>query len=549
MKRFFNLLGKNSVFFLLTLIIGLIFSGIGVASPVISGKLITSVVSEADNRIIILTVFLIVSLFQICFAELDEYMGNTLKIRQKRQMRKAAFQAFSQNDSAKREETASFISFINNDIPCVAEQYFLGTVDIIKCISIVLFSAASLISIHWILAVIIVTVSILIVTLPNTMRKKGGEARKVYSGKLAKYNTVLQSMLDGLRIIKAYSCRSHACKSVELMNDEVAKSESVLLRRQLIVHGATTILQVSKTFIILITGIVLVAQKRIDVGGLVAVLQLASVISAPIEVLAYLRHSRNEALPLLGKYEELLKESGDHNDGTVIMDTFEGLAVDHLSYQMEGFSILRDVSAQFKSHGKYLITGESGSGKSTLLRLLSRIGDLQYEGNIYCDQQEIRSIAYSSYYKKICPVFQEPYLFYATLEENILLGRVIDSSIYQDVIKKLNLEYLLKRYGGQEITPEIVETLSGGERQRVALARAMVGQPEAYLLDEVTSALDRDNADMIEKLLLKEPAMIIHICHKPNPELSALYDKSFVLAEGILSPVKERREKDLVLHL
>ena len=80
-----------------------------------------------------------------------------------------------------------------------------------------------------------------------------------------------------------------------------------------------------------------------------------------------------------------------------------------------------------------------------------------------------------------CPVFQTPYFFYATLEDNICLGRPISKDVYYDVIRKLNLEYLLERYHNQELTPEIMDSLSGGEQQRVALARAMVGCPSIYL--------------------------------------------------------------------
>lgn len=537
MKKFFSLLGKNRKFFLLTLLVGIVYSAIGVAIPMISGQLITSVVADSTNRIVLLSTFLLISFFQVCFTELDEYMGNTLKIRQKKQMRKNAFRAFSSHDTAKREDISTFVSYVNNDIPSIAEQYFLGTIDIIKCTSIILFSALSLLYIHWVLALVIVGVSLLIVVLPNTMRKKGGIARKSYSGMLANYNTTLQSVLNGLQIVKAYRCQKYVTASVDSADDGIGRSESVLLKRQLIVQGITTSLQVAKTVFILLIGINLISKNEIDIGSLVAAIQLAEVISAPIEVLAYLRHGRNEVLPILDQYNSMIEvKSNSKDDRTECTETLRQLTVDHISCRVEDLTILTDVCADFIAGGKYLITGESGSGKSTLLRLISQIGDLPYEGHILYNQHEIRNISYDAYYEKVCPVFQEPYLFYATLKDNICVGRPISDDIYFDVIKKLNLEYLLNRYHNQELTPEIMETLSGGERQRIALARAMVGRPSVYLLDEVTSSLDQGNAELVEQSLLKESAMVLHICHKPNPALLPQYDRIYELSNGVLHP-------------
>lgn len=533
MKTFMRLLGGNARFFLLALLVGLLYSLVSVVSPTLSGHLIDTVVTGSARRGVMLTAFLLASLLQVLLSLLDQYASNALKIRQKNLMRKTAFRAFAAGGSARREEIASFVSFVNNDIPSVAEQYFCGTIDILKCTSIILFSAAALLSIHPLLALVIVGVSVLIVMLPSAMRKQGGEARKAYSGALARYNAALQSILRGLRIVKAYRCAAYATESVEGADGQVVRRESAMLGRQLIVQGVTTVLQVGKTVLILILGLALVARQSIGVGSLVAVVQLAEIISAPIEVLAYLRHSRNEALPLLETYKTMIapKEQAVRSELT---EPIACLSLRHVSYKAQGLTILEDVCARFEAGRKYLITGESGGGKSTLLRLIAQIGDTQYGGTICCNEREIRSIAPASYYAQVCPVFQEPYLFTATLKENICLGRPISKDVYRDVIARLNLSQLLTRCRDQELTPELVETLSGGERQRVALARAMVGRPAVYLLDEVTSALDAENAEAVERLLLDEPAMVIHVCHKPNPALTARYDARYALAGGVL---------------
>ncbi|MDE6108000.1 MAG: ATP-binding cassette domain-containing protein, partial [Oscillospiraceae bacterium] len=232
------------------------------------------------------------------------------------------------------------------------------------------------------------------------------------------------------------------------------------------------------------------------------------------------------------QYEEMT-EQPDQPLGKPCGDLKE-LTVEGLSCAAGELSILKDVSAKFLPGEKYLITGESGSGKSTLLRLIARVGELGYAGKICWNGTELGELAESGLYEKLCPVFQEPYLFYASLSENILLGRKVSEETYRKIIQKLNLGYLLERCGDRELDAKAVEQLSGGERQRIALARAMVGAPQIYLLDEVTSALDQKTARLIEELMLSQEATVIHISHKPNPELLPRYQVHLHMRDGRL---------------
>lgn len=536
MEIIWKILGKNRLYFIFTLLIGVLYSMISVVIPTVSGKLITAVVYGESNSRNRLFVFIFICVLLILFSQADKWMTGKLQIKQKQLMRKKCFFSFSLNDSAGREEQAAFVSFVNNDIPSITEQYIIGTIDIVKCISIVLLSSISLLSVHWILAFLIIGISGMMVSLPKIIQEKSGNARKVYSGALAKYNTILQSFLGGNQVIKTYRYHERANGLLGDEDKKVVEKEEILLKYQLLMQGLTAFLQESKKILILIIGIILVAQGAIEIGGLVAIIQLENIISAPIEVLAYLFHSRNEVLPLLEHYGKLQAISNVEKTRASVTEVCSNeIQARELSYQIGELQILKNINVTFKAGKNYLITGTSGSGKSTLLRLLARVGDDSYTGNILFDENEIRKISYGQYYENVATVFQEPYLFYASLRENILLGREISDEQYNGIIEKLHLEYLLKRYAEQEITPEIVDSLSGGEKQRVALARAMVGRPQVYLLDEVTSALDVENAHVIERLLLEEDAMVIHISHKVNEELLEMYDEKLKLNNGIIS--------------
>lgn len=541
MKRFFRILGKNALFFILTLFVGLLFSALSVSTPLLSGNLITAVTSDFGHSGTAFFLFLSASVVRIIFAQLDQYMGESLKIRQKSQMRKKLYAAFSMGSFVHADRKSEMISFINNDVPNIAESYILGAVDILKCISLILIASASLLSIHWILAVIIIGISVLILVLPKALRARSGNARTRYSQQLSRYHAQVLSFLSGLPVMKAYSYRRRSIQIHDDTNSSVQKSEAALLKCRLWVYGATATLQVVKTAAILCVGAILIANQVISIGSLVAVLQLAEVIGSPIEVLAYLFHSRNEVLPLVEQYDVSVagaEKSGKEEEAAVL--SCSEIRLENISYQIDGIEILKDVTVSFRQGKKYLITGESGSGKSTLLRLISRIGDQSYSGSIFCGDADIRTIPEESFYSAVCVVFQEPYLFHSTLEENIILGRAVSKAAYLEVIEKLNLSYLIERYGEREITAEDIESFSGGERQRIALARAMVGKPKVYLLDEITSSLDRANSEMVEKLILEEKATVVHIAHKSVQKLAPLYDAHYILKDGVLQKADEK---------
>lgn len=536
MKLLWKYMRDNRHRFLIALCIGIIYSAICVVVPTLSGEVINSFIKQQSASLYTLLLYLVCSSLQIVFFLFDQKALKDFDIHQKRIMRRNVFQSILQKNQLRKEKIATLSSFLNNDIPVASSQFFLGTIDIAKCIALICFSAFSLMFVHFILGFIVIALSIGIVCIPNLFRKRSGAARKTYSEKMAAYNTRLQSYLGGLKIIASFQYSVRACGFIEQENEAVASSESMLSKQQRLVQSVTAFLQTLKTVLILVVGVLLISKEAIHIGDLVVVLELDQVIGAPIEVLSYIIHEKNEAVPLVKEYAKFIETQSNIDDGYASIETIYSLELKNVKYHVEGVDILRGVTACFEKQKKYIITGSSGSGKSTLLDILARMSDAT-SGSILVNGNEIGTISKIAYRDKVCAVFQEPYLFEATLEENILLGRSIPQQKYREVIERLNLTYLLERYATCTISQELTDTLSGGEKQRICLARAMVGQPEFYLLDEVTSALDVETARIIETAILSENATVVHVCHKPTQELLNRYDVHFQLNQGVLREV------------
>ena len=195
---------------------------------------------------------------------------------------------------------------------------------------------------------------------------------------------------------------------------------------------------------------------------------------------------------------------------------------------------LESISATIPAGKTTAIIGPSGAGKSTLINLLLRFQE-PGEGRITIDGNPIHDIPLEEWHQQISWVPQHPYLFNATLRENILLAKPQASAEeMESALEKTGLTSFVSTLpdGLETMIGEEGARLSGGEAQRVALARAFLKNAPLLVLDEPTSHTDPELEaalrSSIQELMRRRTTVII--AHRLETIRSA--EQIIVVSEG-----------------
>jgi ABC-type multidrug transport system fused ATPase/permease subunit len=200
----------------------------------------------------------------------------------------------------------------------------------------------------------------------------------------------------------------------------------------------------------------------------------------------------------------------------------------------DGRAVLADVDLELHPGRTVALIGHTGSGKTTLASLVPRFYDVT-EGLLTIDGTDVRDVELTSLRRAIGVVAQDPFLFSATVRENIAFGRPEASD--EDIARAARLaqadEFIDELPDGNDtVIGERGITLSGGQRQRLAIARAIALDPRILILDDATASVDATTEARI-RLGLREAMRgrtTIIIAHRLST--LALADELIVLDHG-----------------
>lgn len=173
--------------------------------------------------------------------------------------------------------------------------------------------------------------------------------------------------------------------------------------------------------------------------------------------------------------------------------------------------IFNNFNKKIKGNSKVGIIGNIGTGKSSLLKMLS--GLIDYDGNIYIDNQNLKQSNYDSIQNNIIYISQHPKMFNKTILYNLSYGTSYDETYVNDFLKSINFYDFFQKFEGglQNKVGKEGKNLSGGQKQIIAILRSLLQNKSIILLDEPTSSLDPNTKSSVIKLLknIKGKTLII----------------------------------------
>ena len=367
-------------------------------------------------------------------------------------------------------------------------------------------------------------------------------ARSLTQAKLAEMFAYMQEILgiSGILLVKAFGKARGEHVRFGRLNDDVRR---LMVRQEMVsrwfgMFMAT--LEVAGPALMMLAGGYLVVTGRTTVGTVfVFATVLGARLSQALSSLATMHVNVVGSLALFRRlfaYIDRIPEIRDAPDAQALTAVGGSVRFDRVTFTYPGVCrpALADISLDVAPGALVALVGPSGAGKTTLTSLVPRFYDPQ-AGAVLIDGHDIRTVTLESLAGNVGVVFQDTFLFHATVAENLRYARpdAADADLVAAAKAAHLHEFITSLPEGYEtLVGERGHRLSGGEKQRLAIARVILKDPGILILDEATSHLDSVSEQLIQAALrpLFAGRTSLVIAHRLSTVLAA--DLICVLDQG-----------------
>ena len=440
-----------------------------------------------------------------------------------------------------RHQTGQLMSRATVDLQGV--RFFLGyglifffqNVLTVVSVTIVLFFF------QWQLALIVVAIVPILVAVAYRYSHIAHPTLREVQQKLADVATVAEENIVGVHVVKSFAQEPQEEAKFHARSEEVFR-ETLRANRQraLYVPFISWVPMLAQAAVLLV-GARMVStgqHAQLTVGGFVAFNLYLSMLIMPLRSLGMWIGQAQRATASGERIFQIMDEPEEIAEAPGAGELPEGgghLRLEHVDFEyLEGRPVLEDIELDVPAGRTIALIGQTGSGKTTLTSLVPRFYDAT-GGRVTIDGVDVRDVDLTSLRRAIGVISQDPFLFSATVRENITFGAPgLDEAEVERIARLAQAHEFVEQLpeGYDTVIGERGITLSGGQRQRLAIARALAVDPRILILDDATASVDASTEARI-RLGLREAMKgrtTVIIAHRLST--IALADEVVVLEAG-----------------
>ncbi|WP_339171984.1 ABC transporter ATP-binding protein [Paenibacillus sp. FSL H7-0943] len=409
-----------------------------------------------------------------------------------------------------RNHSGDLLSRFTNDNQSVGNATGEVMIDLIRNPLLALAAFGYLLYINWLLALICFAMGPLMFLTGKIFGSAMRENSVKIQTNMSKITSFLHDILGSSMVFKSFSIERRLMKQYQEHSENITSEE---LKRGRIEGATGSFSSFLGNFTFLLALVVagyFVAKGSLEVGAMIAFIQLMNYLVMPFSSLPGLINSMQQSLGAAGRIFEVL-------DSPVEVETlpevktkqpeFESMVMSSISFSYPGAErqSINKISLELQKGTQMAVVGPSGGGKSTLFKLLLGLYEPD-EGEVIINGQRINEMSLAKLRSYFSYVPQEAGLYTGSIRDNIRNGNPeADEQEILEALRKANAyDFVMKLPEGLDTDiGEEGSRLSGGQRQRLSIARAILRNAPILLLDEATAALDNESEKLVQQAIRK----------------------------------------------